>query len=182
MYSHVKKKQQQKHTHTQRRTFYSQHHGDEEAAHPQQVIHRHKPGVCNMKKGVDWTHSDGWMDRRMETHTRSAAAELCVPLRALMPSAVMRGSLCAPFPPAHNPQEEPSAPSPAPAAPSRCIQSGPVIRELRPPPLHTLSPASLSFSLAHFTDTQPPSRGASPGLLPSGRAEDGDRRSEALSV
>ena len=61
----------------------------------------------------------------METHTRSAAAELFVPLPALMPSALMRGSLCAPFPPAHNPQEEPSAPSPSPAAPSRCIQSGP---------------------------------------------------------
>lgn len=35
-----------------RRTFYSQHRGDNEAAHPQQVIHCHKTGFCNMNKGM----------------------------------------------------------------------------------------------------------------------------------
>lgn len=34
------------------RTFYSQHRGDNEAAHPQQVIHCHKTGFCNMNKGM----------------------------------------------------------------------------------------------------------------------------------
>ncbi len=74
------------------RTFYSQHHGDNEAAHPQQVIHCHKTGFCNMNKGVQ-TGPFGWM----ETQTQSAAAELFVPpLPILMSSVVMR-ALNAPF-------------------------------------------------------------------------------------
>ena len=77
------KKHTYTHTHAQRRTFYSQHHGDDEAAHPQQVIHRHKPGVCNMKKGVDWTPSDGWMDGWMDrwtdgdSHTERRSRAFC---------------------------------------------------------------------------------------------------------
>lgn len=69
------------------RTFHSQRRGDNEAAHPQQVIHCHKTGFWNMNKGV-YAGPLGWM----EAQTQSAAAELFVPLTIRMPSVVVRGS------------------------------------------------------------------------------------------
>lgn len=121
-------------------TFYSQHHGQDQAAHPQQVIHCHKTGFCNMNKGAQ-TGPVGWM----ETQTRSTAAERSVPLSVLMPS-VIRRALAAPF--YQHPQDNQ-------------VLLGFSFNQV---PLVLLRPFSVSFSLSDFTE--PLSRCASPGCCP----------------
>lgn len=71
-------------------TFHCHDRGDQQAAHPQQVIHCHKPGVCNMNEGADRTCSDGWMEGRMESQARfvvmsSAVGALSVSLSLTSP-------------------------------------------------------------------------------------------------
>lgn len=135
-----------------RHTFYSQDHRDNEAAHPKQVIHCHKPGACNMKKGVQTGRpSDG---PETQTQRAAAAAELFL----LMSSAGIgvggarregsggdTGCLRAPIK-RTNPQY-------------KTMQAGAVIT---PPGWWMSRRFTVSFSLCDFTDSELRSRGASP--------------------
>lgn len=56
---------------TQTRTFHSQHRGDDEAAHPQQLIHCHQTGVCNMKKKVCRANPPAGGDSDAERRSRA---------------------------------------------------------------------------------------------------------------
>lgn len=131
------------------RTFHRQHRGDDEAAHPQQVIHCHKPGVCNMKEGLERGSVGGWRLRH------GAPQPSFVSL-----SSWSRGALSTPkfsFKKKRRRRREKDF----------FFADG-----FRRVLLFRGSGAkaallSVSFSLCHFSDTRARSKGASPGCCPA---------------